>query len=66
MLVYHCKHPGGPELSISPQVYCVIRTVQDLVVVVDGLIPNVGSWQSDPFESIITEGVLVKMYCFVG
>ena len=53
--VYHCKHPGGPELSSSPQLYCVTRMVQDLVVVVDGLILKSASWQSDPFESTITE-----------
>ena len=29
--------------------------VQDLVVVVDGLILKFASWQSDPFESTITE-----------
>ena len=53
--MYHCKHPGGPELSSSPHAYCVTRMVQDLVVVVDGLIANNAFWQLYPFESTITE-----------
>ena len=55
VLVYHCKHTGGPELSSWPQTYCVTRIVQDLVEVVAGLILKFASWQSRPFESTITE-----------
>ena len=52
--MYHCKHPGGPELSSCPHSYCVTRMVHDLVVVVDGLIANNAFWQLYPFESTIT------------